>query len=421
MPPSPFSRQRAQGSRAQGDALERGAFLSLLEPSLRQRVRKRLNHRTVGAGKSLYRQGDPADALYLIESGRMRVFVGAGASKERVLLFLGAGEILGESAFMAETPHVTSAEAVDNVSIWRLARADFDALLGKNQDMLRYLASVIAERQAEANARLAAETAPDELRSLRGFVTAVYSPRGGAGVTTLAINVAIALAERNPDDTVLLDLDVLFGHTLANLWLEPRGVLAQVSPVTMRGLDRAGLNHYLLAHSSSLRVFPAATRPEEGQNITGEHVRATLTTLRRNFGHIVLDLPHGFNDVTLAGLESAERVLLLATPERAILQDVLECLRIFGDVLQLPRERITCLLNHPQPYAGLPASDFGDATGTPWADIAHGGEAPSNAALRGESLLGTRPNNAVARAAAQLADKIGAEAREHAALSGRPA
>jgi hypothetical protein len=123
--------------------------------------------------------------------------------------------------------------------------------------------------------------------------------------------------------------------------------------------------------------------------------------------------------VTLAGLEMADRVLLLATPEQVTLQDIVECRRIFGDVLQLPPERISYVLNHPQPYASVPLADFSSATGTPWAEIAHGGDAPSSAALRGESLLGTRPNNAVARAAAQLAEQLGAEARELAALAGR--
>jgi Flp pilus assembly CpaE family ATPase len=273
-------------------------------------------------------------------------------------------------------------------------------------------------------------------------VTAVYSPRGGAGVTTLAVNLAIALAEHHPDDTVLLDLDILFGHALANLWLEPRGVLAQVSPVTMRSLDRGGLDRYLLTHSSSLRIFPAATRPEEGQTITGEHIRAAVPTLRRNFGHVVLDLPHGFNEVTLAGLELADRVvldlphgfnevtlagleladrvLLVATPEQVTLQDVRECRRIFREVLFVPPNHVSYVLNHPQPYSGLSLSEFTAATETPWSEIAHGGDAPSTAALRGESLLGTRPNNVVARAAAELAERIDAEAREQTALSGRP-
>jgi CRP-like cAMP-binding protein len=415
MPPLPFSRRRDEG-----DPLDRIPLLALLEPQLRSQVRKRLSRRRIGAGKALYRQGEPADALFLVTSGRFRVFVGGERpNTERVLRFLGPGELVGEAAFMAETPHVTNAVAIEDATVWRLARADFDALLSPHEGALRYLAGVIAERQAQANARLAVESAPEEHRGQRGYVTAVYSPRGGAGVTTLAVNLAIALAERYPDDTVLLDLDVLFGHALANLWLEPRGVLAQVSPTTMRGLERAGLDYYLLPHSSSLRVFPAATRPDEGQTITGDHVRAAIGTLRRYFGHIVLDLPHGFNEVTLGGLELADRVLLVSTPERVTLQDVMECRRIFSDVLHLPSGLVTYVLNHPQAYAGLPASAFSAATGTPWEEIAHGGEAPSAAALRGESLLGTKPNNVVARAAAALARRLAAEAHEAAALTGR--
>jgi CRP-like cAMP-binding protein len=405
---------------AKEDTLDRAPMLALLEPDLRQRVRKRMTQRRIGAGKPLFRHGEPADALYLVGSGRFRILMGERAGKERVLSFLGPGEVLGEVAFMADTPYVTNAFAVDDSSVWRLARADFDALLSQHEGVLRYLGSLLGGGQSIANARLAADSAPDETRALRGFVTAVYSPRGGAGVTTLAVNLALALAGGHPDDTVLFDLDVLFGHALANLWLEARGVLAQVAPGTIRQLDRGGLDYYLLPHSSSLRIFPAAVRPEEGQTITGDHIRAAITTLRRYFGHIVLDLPHGFNEVTLAGLELADRLLLVATPEQVTLRDVQECRRIFGEVLRLSPDHITYVLNHPQPYAALKASDFAAATDAPWSEIPHGGEGPSTAALRGESLLGTRPNNAVARAAAHFAELVGTEAREAAALSARP-
>jgi CRP-like cAMP-binding protein len=411
---SPFSRRRDEGA-----AVERAPLLALLEPDLRQRLRKRFTRRRIPAGKPLYQTAEQPDALYFVESGRFRVFMSEGAGRERVLQFLGPGEIVGEAAFIGETPYVTTAVAIDDASVLRLARADFDSLLGKHEGVLHYLARVIAQRQEQANARLATESAPEEARALRGYVTAVYSPRGGAGVTTLAVNLSIALAERFPDDTVLLDLDVLFGNVLSNLWLQPRGVLAQISPVTLRGLDRAGLELYLLKHSSSLRVFPAANHPEEGQSITGEHVRSALTTLRRHFGHIVLDLPHSFSDVALVGLESADRVLVVATPERIALDDVRESQRILADVLQLGADRISYVLNHPQPYAGLPLTDFAAATMTPWSEVAHGGEAPSQAALRGESLLGTRPSNAVSRAAAALAENIARDARELATISGR--
>jgi cellulose biosynthesis protein BcsQ len=133
----------------------------------------------------------------------------------------------------------------------------------------------------------------------------------------------------------------------------------------------------------------------------------------------VLDLPHAFNDVTLVGLELADRVLVVATPERTALADIHESRRIFADVLRLAPERISYVLNHPQPYAAVGIADFAPLTGTGWTEVGHGGDAPSQAALRGESLRGTRPTNAVARATARLAEQITREARESAALSGR--
>jgi pilus assembly protein CpaE len=401
-----------------GDPLDAVPLLALIDPDLRARVRKKLAQRRISAGKTLFRQGDTADSLYIVESGRFRIFVGGRSGQERVLRFIGRGDVLGEAAFMAETQHATNALAVENANVWRLARADFEQLLGKNEAVLRYLASIISERQAQANARLAAESAPEEARPPRGYVTAVYSPRGGAGVTTVAVNLAIALAERHPDDTVLLDLDVLFGHAVSNLWLEPRGVLAQINAVTMQGLDRAGLDYYLLKHASSLRIFAAASRPDEGQGVGGELVRAAIGTLRRHFGHIVLDLPHGFSEVTLAGLESADRVLLIGTPEQITLDDVQEVRRIFNDVLRLPPDRVSYVLNHPSPYGSLKSNDFAAATATTWQDVPFGGEGPSTAALRGESLLTSRPTNPVARAALHLAETIATEAREQLALTG---
>jgi Flp pilus assembly CpaE family ATPase len=416
MPRLPWFNRRRDGA---GGILERAPFLSVLDPELRQRVRKRLSRRRIAAGKPLYRQGEPAEALYLVESGRFRMHISERPGQERVLQFLGPGEIIGEAAFIAETAYATSAVAIEDSSVLRLARGDFDSLLGTNDALLRYLASIISERQALANARLAAESQPEESRALRGFVTAVFSPRGGSGVTTIALNMAIALAQRHPDDVVLLDLDVLFGHALPNLWLQPRGVLAQASPVTLRSLDRAGLDIYLVAHSSSLRIFPAATKPEEGQSITADHVHAIVTVLRRHFGYVVLDLPHTFSDIALSGLELADRVLVVATPESTSLRDVLEARRILTEVVSLPTARLCYVLNRPQPYAGVGVSEFAAATATPWTEIGHGGDAPASAALRGESLVDARRNNAVVRGVMGLADQITTEAREHAALSGR--
>src|SRR5262249_41150784 len=98
------------------------------------------------------------------------------------------------------------------------------------------------------------------------------------------------------------------------------------------------------------------------------------------------------------------------------LDDVLECRRVLVDVLGVTTDRISYVLNHPQPYAGVACAEFAAATGTPWVEVPFGAEGPSQAALRGESLLGTRRNNPVARVALGLAETVSREAREGATL-----
>jgi CRP-like cAMP-binding protein len=394
-------------------------LFALVSPELRARIRKKLAWRSVPDGKPLFRAGEPSDALYVVQSGRFRIFVRDRFNREHVLRFVGPGEVLGEAALLADAPHVVHAEAVEPARVWRLARGDFEALLGNEQAVLRYLAGVISQRQAQANARVVAESTPEEARAERGYVTAIYSPRGGAGGTTLAVALGVALAERHPDDVVVLDLDVLFGHTASYLWLQPKGVLAQVPPNTLHQLDRRGLDYYLLPHESSLRVFPAALRPEEGEQVSADHVRAAVSTLKRHFGHVLLDLPHGFSEVALTGLEMANRVLVLATPELTTLRDIVEVRRIFAELLGLPAAKARYVLNHPHPYGGIPVADFAAATGAAWEEIAFGGDGPSQAALRGEALLNTRPGNPVSKAATRLAETVGREARELLALAGR--
>lgn len=392
-------------------------LFALVSPQVRDRVRKKLQLRSYAEGKVLFQVNEPADALYVVHSGRFRVHVRGRDKQERVLQFLGPGEVVGEAAFMAGTTHVTTADAADPSKAWRISREDFEALLGAEPQVLRYLAGIIAQRQAQVNARLAKETAPDEARTERGYVTAFFSPRGGAGTTTLAVATGVALAEDHPDDVALLDLDVLFGSTLNYLWLSPQASLSEASLHSLAQIERRNLDYYLAAHESSLRIMPGAKSAIDGERVGADFVRAGVSALRRYFGHVILDLPHNFSDAAITGLELADRVFVLATPELTTLRDVIETRRIFSELLGMPDEKVRFILNHPNPYGGVPVADFAAATGVPWEELTFGGDGPALAALRGESLLKTRSGNPVSKLAMRLGQSITRDARDKEALT----
>src|SRR4029077_11899416 len=130
-----------------------------------------------------------------------------------------------------------------------------DMLVATSVGIMRGMLRDMVERQTTMNTRLTHEANATQGYG-RGQVTVVFSPRGGAGQTVLATNLAVALAELTPDRVAILDLDLLFGHVAMLMDLVPRTALAAITPAAIRALDRDSLAYYLAKHpESSLRVL----------------------------------------------------------------------------------------------------------------------------------------------------------------------
>src|SRR5439155_23919864 len=171
--------------------------------------------------------------------------------------------------------------------------------LANNVGIMRGMLRVMIERQAAMNTRLSQEVGASH-GDVRGHVTVLFAPTGGVGQTVLATNIAVALAQLTPDRVVIVDLDLLFGHVALLLDLVPRTGLAGTTPAAIRALERDSLAYYLTKHAeSSLRVLSGTLRPEESELVTGEHVRAIVEQLRKQFVHVVIDAGSRFSEPCL--------------------------------------------------------------------------------------------------------------------------
>src|SRR5207244_4099901 len=111
------------------------------------------------------------------------------------------------------------------------------------------------------NQQLLAEEPGDSVVVGAGRVYAVFSPQGGSGKTTLAVNLAAQQAREQPERTALLDLSLTFGHAAPLLGLRPSTSLAAIPAENLADFDRRTLGEYLVEHSSGLQVLVAGTRP----------------------------------------------------------------------------------------------------------------------------------------------------------------
>lgn len=178
----------------------------------------------------------------------------------------------------------------------------------------------------------------------QGRTIACFSLRGGAGVSTLATNLAAGLAQLWGGPAALVDLALTSGQCALMLNLPLRATWADLATDSIAELDAELLGQVLMSHPSGVRVLAAAARPEQSELITGEHVRYVLGLLRARHAYTVLDLPHDFSETTLAGLDQADEVLLILAPEIASVRAASCALGVF-DQLDYRPEKITLVLN----------------------------------------------------------------------------
>ncbi|MBV9133736.1 MAG: hypothetical protein JO318_13625, partial [Chloroflexi bacterium] len=316
-------------------------------------------------------------------------------------------------------PRSASAGASTDVRLLQLRKEDFDLLASTNVGIMRGMMRVMVERQAALNTRLTQEVGATS-GDVRGQVTVVFAPQGGAGQTVLLTNLAVALAQLTPDRVVAVDLDLLFGHVAMLLDLVPRTGLAAITPAAIRNLDRDSLAYYLTKHAeSSLAVLSGTLRPEDSELVTGEHVRAMMDQLRRHFVQVVVDAGSRFSEPCLAAIETADQVLVVVTPGPGGVRAACEAQRVLRDLLGLPSERVRFVLNQPTPYGRPSVEDLAETLGgeATIVEVPFGGEEVSKAGLNGLPLVMSRGGNPMARAVIEVARGLDQSGRELVALS----
>ena len=161
-------------------------------------------------------------------------------------------------------------------------------------------------------------------------IIAVYSPKGGVGTTTVAVNVATWLAGELPNAVAILDLDFQFGQVATHLNIETRMTMAEVvrDDATLRdpGLFAGALDR----HASGLMVLGAPITPRAVSSVSPEALDLLLTTANAAFQIVVVDAGSVLDPRTETVLHKATDVVIVVTPEFPALKAVHSLIDILG-------------------------------------------------------------------------------------------
>jgi len=229
----------------------------------------------------------------------------------------------------------------------------------------------VSARERDKQSRMAAAPAPSQggAQGARtgedgepGLIVAVFSPKGGVGRTTVAVNLAVAAATELGKKVVIMDGSFQFGDVGVLLNLNPKSKsIADLIPELDAG-ELESIDTFLINHTAGIRVLLAPPSPEMAEMITANGVKKVLDRLRADHDLVVVDCTSSFNDTTLAILDAADVILTMLSLEITSIKNM----RLFLEVAeQLGYEsgKVRLVLNRADSALGIRVADVEHSIG----------------------------------------------------------
>ena len=181
------------------------------------------------------------------------------------------------------------------------------------------------------------------MRGPKGKIISIYSPKGGAGCTTLAVNLALTL--NNSDTRVaLVDGNLQFGDVAVFINEQGKNTVLDLAPRSEE-LDPEIVEEVMVKHGASgLHILAAPSRPEHAEKVSSSQFSGLLEYLSQMYAYVVVDTATFLTDVTLAAIDLSDLIVLVTTQD---IPSIKNC-RLFLDLLQtlgVERNRILFIMN----------------------------------------------------------------------------
>lgn len=193
-------------------------------------------------------------------------------------------------------------------------------------------------------------------------VITTFSNKGGIGKTTIAINMALELANITKEKVALVDLNLQLGDVSTFLDLAPGFNVAHI----VNNLDNINseflLNSLEQYEDTSLYVLADPPYLEQAKDISAEQISKLFELLKQTFSYIVVDTSSSFDAKTIAALDNSDLILLVSIVNLPAVRNCQRCLDLFEN-LGYPREKCRVIVNRFMENDEIKIDDVQEAIG----------------------------------------------------------
>jgi pilus assembly protein CpaE len=243
-----------------------------------------------------------------------------------------------------------------------------------------------------------------------GKIINIIGSKGGVGTTTVAVNLAVSLAElKSVQSVALIDMNLLFGDIPLFLEIEPKYNWSEITKNISR-LDSTFLKNILSIDSSGVCVLPSPSYLSKQSVATPDIIERLLTVMRRMFDYIIVDGGQSLGNISLRILEMADTVLLVSVLNLPCLSNANKLLSQFRDLGFPKDENIKVVVNRHLKKADISIKDAETSLGKDifWT-VPNDYQTTVTALNRGKALAQFAPRQDITNNFRKLATKMGPE------------
>ena len=247
----PLSGSKPLSDKAQ--SLARVTFFKRLDAAELEQLAMRVERRNFGPGDTIFSENDKGDALYIVDSGTVRIWVLDDDARPVTLAELQEGSFFGELAVLDRGPRSTNASAVNNTVLHRLSSDDFQQFLMQHPEASMDVICEIGARMRQTNALVTMRVTRNinvemEEKATLGQRVADKVATFGGSWTFILIYMSFLVVWMGLNSWVLVraraDFDP-FPYILLNLMLSMTAALQ--APIIMMSQNRAAYKDRLAA------------------------------------------------------------------------------------------------------------------------------------------------------------------------------
>ncbi len=281
---------------------------------------------------------------------------------------------------------------------WQAESASHIVKAGARGYIIKPFTGVELQEAVETFAKMGSESGCETL--------VFFSPKGKSGKTTLLANLAVSLARKTHEQVGIIDADLQFGDMAVFFNLAPKSTIVEAAR-DAKFLSPITLHSYYMPVTQNVSVLCGTATPNLSDKVSIRRFEHIISMSRSLFRYLLIDVPPGFNPISIAAAEKSNTTFLVSMINDAYeIDHTKRALEIFKDWEDYP-ERVKAVFTRVEPCNSQSQQELSHKLGYPvTAIIPNEYTIVSDAADNGKMASDIRPDSPLSRSVDRLADEI---------------